>query len=83
MAGTEVGSSLGLADWLPQAADPAKTPQPLSLYVFLFMAAALTLLFLSMLRHMRRARRNLDQPDAAGAADPGPTATGPGSVPQG
>lgn len=83
MAGTDVGSSLGMADLLPHAADPAKTPQPLSLYVFLFLAAALTLLFLSMLRHMRRARRNLGQEDAAGTADSGPTATGPGSVPQG
>lgn len=45
--------------------DPAATrPSPLSLYVFLFLAAALVILLASMTLHLRRARRNL------GAVDP-------------
>lgn len=43
-----------------QPLDPAATrPSPLSLYIFLFLAAALVILLASMTLHMRRANRNL------------------------
>jgi hypothetical protein len=63
------------------AADPAKNPQPLSLYVFLFLSAALALLLLSMAGHMKRARRNLAPPGTAGQTAPGDAPAPPAADP--
>jgi hypothetical protein len=96
MIGGMIGGTAGWLAWplaasgqvaepgLPAAGDATKNPQPLSLYVFLFMSAALALLLLSMVSHMKRARRNLGQTGAPGtqaaAAPPQEPPAGPTEV---
>jgi hypothetical protein len=58
--------------------DPTVQPVRASFYVFMFLAVALVLLLLSMLRHLRRARTNLPSSRrGAGGTGGGPSGGGP------